>query len=57
MFFFKKMKPLPLCLSLSVTGQMEVMALHSKLEKQFLLKEPRLLYSYPGKRLDGVKDI
>lgn len=41
MFFFKKMKPLPLCLSLRVTGQMEVMALHSKLKKQFLLKKPR----------------
>ena len=35
------MKPLPLCLSLRVTVQMEVMALHSKLKKQFLLKKAR----------------
>ena len=41
MFFFKKMKPLPLCLSLRFTGQMEVMALPSKLKKQFLPKKPR----------------
>ena len=32
------MKPLPLCLSLRVTGQTEVMALHSKLKKQFYWK-------------------